>query len=218
MKKVIIGNNGVILSSGKAVCRDTIPDGYTRLQYITASGRSALDTGVLLDQNDSIMVDFSLSNLSNGGDKFIVSGQAGGSGGGIWVETYGPTNTWYVRFGSTSSVYTAPRQEHLTGRHTFELRKGYFSVDGTRTLSPTFSSMYSKTLNIGGRLNAAGDAIVTGFYGNLYDVKLLNEDDELRWWGVPVKDGNDVAGLYDLVSDTFFPSNTSTPFSAGPNA
>lgn len=218
MKKVLVGSNGVIVSSGNALCLDTLPDEYTRLQYITAGGSSALNTGVVIDQSDTILVDYELEQLSMRGDKFIISGQANGSGGGIWVETYDPTNRWYVRFGSPSSANIAPSSSHLTGRHTFEVRKGYFGVDGSTVLSPAYSSMYSKPLNVGGRLKADGHTIQSGFYGRLYEVKILDENDRPRWWGIPAMDANDVAGLYDLVSDAFFPSDTAAAFSAGPNA
>lgn len=218
MKKVIVGNSGVIVSSGKAHYIDVVPDGYTVLQYISASGQSVLDTEIVVDQNDTIILTYELTNLSQGGDKFMVSCQQGYSGGGIWVETYDSYNRWYVRFGSPSSVNIAPEQRHLNGVHTFEIRKNYFSIDGERILSPTYSSMPSTSLNVGGRLATNGTSPVGGFYGRIYGAKILDTNGNPRWWGVPVKNQNNVAGMYDLVSDSFFPSNTTTDFTAGPVA
>lgn len=218
MRKVIVGNSGVIVSSGKAHYIDAIPDGYTRLQYISASGRSVLDTEILVDQSDTIILTYELTNLSQGGDKFMISCQQGYSGGGIWVETYDSYNRWYVRFGSPSSVNDASQQRHLNGVHTFEVRKNYFGVDGERVLTPSYSSMPSKPLDIGGRLGSDGVSPVGGFYGRIYGAKILDTNGKPRWWGVPVKNQNNVAGMYDLVSDSFFPSNTTTDFTAGPVA
>ena len=218
MKKVIVGNSGVIVSSGKALYIDVLPDGYSRLQYISASGRSVLDTEIVVDQNDTIILTYELTNLSQGGDKFMVSCQQGYSGGGIWVETYDSYNRWYVRFGSSSSSNDASQQKHLNGVHTFEVRKNYFGVDGERVLTPSYSSMPNKPLDIGGRLATDGTSPVGGFYGRIYEAKILDSNEELRWWGIPAKNSNDVAGLYDLVSDRFFQSNTTTPFTAGPVA
>ena len=218
MKKVIVGNSGVIVSSGKAHYIDVVPDGYTVLQYISASGQSISDTGILVSPDDTIILTYELTDLSRGGDKFIVSCQQGYSGGGIWVETYDSGNRWYVRFGSPSSVNIASEQRHLNGVHTFEVRKNYFGIDGERILSPSFSSMPSTPLNVGGRLATNGTSPVGGFYGRIYGAKILDSDGVPRWWGVPVKNQNNVAGMYDLVSDTFFPSNTTTDFTAGPVA
>lgn len=193
-----------------------IPPEYTRLQYISASGASALETGILVAENDKIQVRFSLSNLSAGGDKHIISCRAGYTGVGLWVENYGSANTWYVRFGSTSSASTAPTQEQTSGEHSFELRKQWFGIDGSRVLVPNFSSMPSTTLNVGGRI-AVNGTTATGFYGNLYNVKVLDENDVLRWHGIPVKETNGTGvGMYDVVSGQFFASVSSTPFTAGP--
>lgn len=217
MKKVIVGNNGVIVSSGKALCVDALPDGYTRLQYISASGKSAAETGIIVQSTDKVLLTFELANLSAGGNKFIISCRQGFSGGGIWVETYDSYNQWYVRFGSAPSVNTASTQAQRTGVHTFEVRKNYFAVDGTQILTPNYTSMPSTSLNIGGRLTTEGTT-ATGFYGNIYDVKIVDGDGILRWWGVPAKNQNNVAGLYDLVNDNFHPSETSYAFTAGPSA
>lgn len=218
MKKILVGNSGVIVSSGKAIYIDVLPEGYSRLQYISTSGRSILDTEILVDQLDTIILTYELTNLSQGGDKFIISCQQGYSGGGIWVETYDSYNRWYVRFGSPSSSNDAPKQKHLNGVHTFEVRKNYFGIDGERVLTPSYSSMPNTPLNIGGRLAVDGVSPVSGFYGRIYEAKILGSDEVSRWWGVPAKNSDNVAGMYDLVSDTFFPSNTTEPFTAGPVA
>lgn len=217
MKKVIVGNSGVIVSDGKAHYIDVLPDGYTRLQYISMSGKSAVDTGIVVAQTDTILVTYELSDLTKTGDKFICSCKAGYSGGGLWFETYGNTNKWYVRFGSASSV-NVNNDIFVSGKHTGELKKGSFKIDGTTVLSPTYSSMPSTTLNIGGRIQTDGVSVV-GMYGSLYEAKILDGNGEPRWWGVPVKNSNNVPGFYDMVGDQFHPSvSSSNPFTAGPEA
>ena len=216
MKKVLVGNTGVIVSDGKAHYVDVAPVGFTRRQYISMSGKSAVDTGIVVAQGDTIIITYQLSNLTQTGDKFICSCKAGYSGGGLWFETYGNTNKWYVRFGSSSSA-NVNNDTFVSGKHTGELKKGSFKIDGTTVLSPTYSSMPSTTLNIGGRIQTDGVS-VTGMYGNLYEAKIIDSDGNLRWHGVPHTDSNDVAGFYDFVHDQFHQSVSSYPFTPGPVA
>lgn len=216
MKKVIVGNNGVIVSDGKAHYIDALPEGYTRVQYISMSGKSGVDTGIVVAQGDSIVATYELSDLTQTGDKYIFSCKAGYSGGGLWFETYGNTNKWYVRFGSSSSVNTS-NDTYVNGKHTVELKKQSCKVDGNTLVTPTYSSMPSTTLNFGGRI-ASGGNTVTGMYGKLYEAKILDSNGDLRWYGIPVKNSSNVAGFYDLVNDQFYPSVTSYPFTAGPDA
>ena len=85
MKYILVGSNGVITNNGNALYRedDSLPEGLTRLQYISAAGHSAVNTEIVVGETDKIIVQFSLSNTSASGDKFIISGQSGYSGGGI---------------------------------------------------------------------------------------------------------------------------------------
>ena len=218
MRKVLSTQNGIILVNGKVLINEdeTLPSGYTRVQYISASGSSAFDTNLMIQDTDVILVDFSLSSLSSDEDKYIISCGSGYSGGGLWVETYASDNKWYVRFGSLSSVNKASESEHLSGKHTFEVRKNYFGIDGSQFLSPSYSSMPSTTLNVGGRLATSGTT-ATGFYGNLYKVIIKDDAGEFKFYGIPAV-YNNVAGIYDTVSNTFFTSDTVTAFTAGPSA
>ena len=216
MKKVIVSDNGVITSNGKAHYIDVLPDDFTELQYVSVTGKTASDTGIVVQDTDTIFVTFELGGLNKAGDKFIISNRGGATTGtGLWIENYGNANTWYVRFGSTGSVNKAPTTAQKTGVHILELRKGYFGVDGVSYLTPSYSSMPDSTLNVGGRLAASGTG-VTGSTGNLYEVKVVDANGEPRWWGIPVKDSNNIAGFYDMVKDAFHKSNTSYPFIAGP--
>lgn len=217
MKKFLLGPNGVLTASGKALSIDEVPSGYKKLQYISSAGKSAVDTLIEATATDTIFMTFEISNLSDSGDKFMVSCKAGYSGGGIWAETYGNTNKWYVRYGSSSSASGNSSSSQLTGIHTLELRKDYFGLDGTKILTPNYSSMPSTTVNFVGRMPASGKTVSTGFRGKVYDTQIVNSSGDKIWWGIPVLEvASNKAGLYDLVSDTFFKSDSSVDFTAGP--
>lgn len=218
MKKVIVSDNGVITSNGKAHYIDALPDDFTELQYISTAGKSALDTGIVVQETDTIIVTYEHTGTSGGTkDKFIIANKLPNTGGGIWFEVYNTAFTWYARFGGTGnngSTSSASTSSERTGVHTYEIRKGYFGIDGKKKITISkYSSMPSATLCVGGRLEGTN---ITGTTGNYVEVEVVDANGNLRWHGIPTKDSNNVAGLYDLVNDHFHTSDTSYPFTAGP--
>lgn len=219
MRKLILdeqGNAYTINGDALYIEDGTVPEGYERVQYISCSGKSAINTGIVVAGTDTIEFDFSLSDLSQKGDKYILSQKSGYTGGGLWVETYDAANTWYVRFGSSSSSNTAISASHKTGRHTIEIKKNSFKVDGSTVLSPNYSSMPTSVLSVGGRLTS--DTAATGFYGSLYDgFAVIDSNGDFRWYGYTVKRLSDNAGgMYDIVSGKIYMSATPYDFTAGP--
>lgn len=77
--------------------------------------------------------------------------------------------------------------------------------------------MPTKSLTIGGRLSSDGVSVM-GFYGKLYEAKIVDSGQNPRWRGIPVRETNGTGvGMYDMVSGNFFQSITSSPFTAGPD-
>lgn len=199
----------------------TLPTGFVQVEYISTAKTAAINTGIVTADTDTIYFTYQLDSgsLSQSGDKYMISQQAGYNGGGLWVETYGNTNTWYVRFGSSSSANTASTADERTGKHQVTLRKQVFKVDGTTRQTPNYSSMPDTPTTFGARVNSAGDAITGGgMYGNIYlGTGIVDGNQVARWWGVPVKrTGDGAGGMYDVVSGTVFMSVTGTDFGCGP--
>lgn len=194
-----------------------IPPEYQRVQYINGGGASVLDTGIVIAETDTIKIVYQMETSSVGGDKMIIAQKAGNTGDAIFIETYSANNAWYVKFGSSSSAGAASTNVEKTGTHTLELRKNYFGVDGSSRLTPGFNSMPNTSLCICGKIKT-DLTIQYGCYGNIYDVKIVDSNNDLRWWGIPVKEVNGTGvGLYDTVSGQLFESVTATPFTAGPD-
>ena len=196
----------------------SIPAEYQRVEYISAIGTSVIDTGIVVAETDVIYATYLLnpSYLSVNTDKMIVCCRDGYSGGGLWAETYSSINRWYARFGSPSSV-NGVFDAYLSGKHSIELKKQSFSIDGTKLLTPGYSSMPNTSLCLAGKLTTS-NTITWGFYGNLYEgTGILDSDGVPRWWGIPVKRlSDDAGGMFDIVSGTFFSSLGSAPFGVGP--
>lgn len=121
------------------------------VEYLESDGTQVLDTGIVVAETDFIYCKAMFLTMS--GDNFLL-GASGASGeGGTWIENYS-NNTYYVRFGSTSSLST-----HSVGpnvEHAFTLRKGHFYADGGSHMQPAYSSMPSTSVAIFGRKKSDG--------------------------------------------------------------
>lgn len=197
----------------------SIPSEYQRVEYISAIGTSVIDTGIVVAETDVIYATYMLNPdyLSVNTDKMLFCCRDGYSGGGLWADDYGTQNRWYARFGSPNSAsQTSPTPEYISGKHTVEMKKSSFAIDGNKLLTPGFSSMPSTTLCISGKIDT-NNVMLWGFYGFIYDSGILKADGTPRWWGIPVKRISDGAGgMYDIVSNNFHPSLGSAPFGVGP--
>lgn len=196
----------------------SIPSEYQKVEYISAIGTSVIDTGIIVGDTDVVYAAYMLNPnyLSVNTDKMILCCRDGYSGGGLWVDTYSSSNKWYARFGSTSSVNGA-FNTYISGKHRAELKKQSLSIDGTKILTPSYSSMPNTSLCFAGKLNAS-NVMSWGFYGNLYEgTGILKADGTARWWGIPVKRISDsLGGMFDIISNTFYPSQGTAPFGVGP--
>ena len=119
---------------------DELPVGYTKVAYLQSNRKQIINTNYTLLETDEVEIDYNLYDLTGGGDKFIMGMRSVPSvGGGVWVETFGTNNKWYVRFGSSSSSNADFQQSQQSG--TFIVKKNAFIVNGTQILSPSYTSI-----------------------------------------------------------------------------
>lgn len=211
--KDIIFSNGNI-STTLSVTQDVpYPAGYKSVQYVSCLGHSAFNTKIVVGSTDSITVTYEITNKTQAGDKFIAT-VGSGQVYGIWVETYGNTNPWYARFGSSTSVNIS-KPAYVSGKHTLVLKKQSLAIDGTRILAPAYNQMPSVPLHFGGRI--LNNGTVLGMWGYIYECSIKDSGGNYRFHGIPVVRLHDnVAGIYDTVSSTFFTS-AEDDFGAGPD-
>lgn len=190
-----------------------LPSGYTKLQYIGSTGTQYINTNYVLTENDEVEVDYTLTNLSNTGDKMIIAQQVDNNKG-MWVETYGNTNQWYVRFGSTASVNAAFQNSQTSG--TFIIKKGSFSINGTTILTPSYSGMSTYPMTIFGRHNSSG-TLQYPAYVRISEVRIKNGASIIHKY-VPARNSSNVVGLFDTISGSFYTNAGSGTFDAGPDA
>ena len=206
----IVCNNGVI----SVQKNNPLPLGYTQLDYLESTGTQAILTDYRPLGTDTIEVDYTLTNLSQGSDKFIIGSRPNSSAEnvGFWVETYGAANTWYVRYGSPSSVNDAYQNSDVSG--TFSITKNVFKINGVTRLTPTYEGDPTYNLSIFARRNR-DDTVWAGAYVQISNVRVYGSDSVLKHNYVPAKNSSNVLGMYDTVSGTFYTNVGSGDFTYG---
>ena len=175
---------------------------YKRAKYINPNGQAVINSGYVWQNGDVIEVDYNITNTTAAGDKMIL--YSTGNGNGIWVETYGNKNVWYVRCGQTSSN-SVTLSSSLRG--TFRLQKGSFSVVGAGDLALNYNGPTGVPIYIGGRQDGTGCAYVDIYSMRVYRNGLLIKN------YVPVQVIlNGEFGLLETISGEIFTSITENAF------
>lgn len=205
----VICNNGEIRFNKRDV-----PVGYTPLSYLESTGTQAILTNYMPLGDDTIEVDYKLTNLSQGGDKFIIGSRPSTSAEnvGFWVETYGATNTWYVRYGSPSAVNNSYQSSDESG--TFSITKNVFKINGVTRLAPAYEGDPVYPMSIFARRNR-NDTAWAGAYIQISNVRVYGSDNALKHNYIPVKNSSNVLGMYDTVYGQFFSNVGSGDFTSG---
>ena len=201
-----------------------LPSEYTKLQYIEFTGDQYIDTGVTVDQTSDVDVDFQSTsdglvwlfgtrdyNGTNGIHKFSVQ-YISSSSNKIWIQF---DNTTSLEYGAPTGL---TNQSQRLARHRVRLsgNKCYLDDNLIYTITDTYTNFSSvNTLLIGANRASSG---VSGarFKGKIYSF-VYNKGENRRFNGIPAKRNSDnVVGMYDTVSKTFFTNAETGSFIAGP--
>ena len=159
------------------------------IEYLQSTGTNYIDTGIVAQENDTILTDVMF--LSKSGDNFMLGASGiSGDGGSIWMEIYA-NRTWYVRYGSSASVNVAG-----------SLRVPY---------APNFAGMPSRNLFLMGR-NSATPA---GGIGRLYRASIVRNGTPIIDF-IPVRIGT-TGYLYDKIQGKLYGNAGTGNFTLGPD-
>ena len=204
-------NNRIDLPVVSAMPRASrLPHGYTEVEYIESTGSQYINTGVT-----------GISGLMADGAMMPLSIPA--SGGAVFLGAYPPQ--WYMVYfnkGSTGYSYNSwksgSKGMQVGVKHEFAVDftggNQSFKLDGEVICSSNIaetvcsSSLFAFAGNISG--GASYFAIA-----RLYNLRMYTKDTLLRDF-VPCVSDVDGAGLFDLVSKTFYKNLGSGSFIAGP--
>ena len=194
-----------------------VPDGYTRLEYIESSGTQYIDTGIKGTLNTKVVLDFQIHNYNSYG--YILGGRTSqntrafliGSNSGHFVNTTFP----FAQFDTVAAHNVRQAPNFDLNRHIYELSSDGFYIDGTlyTTYSNPVSFTTAENITLFGRYNAG-----TFAYGAFksYSLKIYENNNLIRNF-IPAKHNSDnVVGMWDTVSKTFFTNAGTGSFIAGP--
>lgn len=187
----------------------SLPDGYTQLAYVESDGTQYINTNFAPDNNTRVVCDvvFPVTDLGT-----WLFGARPGGGQYCFLSYQNQYRSDYANSTDDEMVSIVP-----TGRFTVDKNKNvtYINGDVTRTAA---QSTFSCTQNL--YLFACNQSGVANGYGSLklYACKIYDNDTLVRDY-VPCQNAQGVAGLYDLVNDTFSTSGIGMPaLIAGPSA
>lgn len=189
-------NNGAL----RAVHRSGLPSGYKLLEYVGGSGSRYVLTDLYLASTDVVECEFKNSTTTGYGAMYGVFKL--GESSALYAN-----QTYYGYDVDNNKVDTGIRvdTEWHSSRHDF--------VHGTLTIDDTTVSFEPFEF-----VNTTKNAVLSRYYNNSYGYNWkgfirkfrVTRGNEVICDLLPAKDSNDVAGLYDLVSGTFYTATGGT--------
>ena len=205
VKKLVCGviSAAVALGAASAWAAGTLPAGYTEVQYVESSGSQNLNTGIAPKTTTRVVCDFQYTVVDG-------SAQCGwGSTGSKESFFFGVAGDGTFKASVSGNFTVSPTGVAAdTDRHTFDISMSALKLDGTAFANATTSpfsnaasgnTLYLFALHAGWSPNVVNYASMRIYSCKIYDGETLVRD------FVPVVRGSDnKAGLYDLVSESFF--------------
>lgn len=190
-----------------------LPDEYTPLDYIQGTGTQYIKTGYMPQYNAQITSDFQYTTISP--QQQIIFGSYGNLVSAIYINSSNMlAYSWNNNSGSwTSSGYSANTNRHVV---TLDGLNGKIIYDGSSSnMAGTHTQNATQELYIM-HINKNGVPGSDSEYARarLYDWYAI-ENDSIIHRLVPCKNSNNVAGMYDVLTDTFYENAGTGTFTQG---
>lgn len=185
------------------IIQPPLPDGYTALSYITATGGQKINTGVI-PNGHTIRVKYEMPAYVN--DAHLFGTDAGPSA--CHFTTYSNRYYWGTGSGESSGgTYTNGQHEVV-----YNDKNGNVSFDGA-ALGSAGKGSSSNELTICARGTA-------NFQGKLYYFIVSEKDTgaKIRTMFPARRDSDGAVGMYDTANDVFYGNSGTGSFTAGPDA
>jgi len=190
----------------------TLPAGYTQLEYLESTGTQWIDTGIAPSNNTGLIIDFQYTN-SDSSEEIII----GALDPNFLIDRYSGKFAYAYRpnmgLDESWSVSTAA----LTARYTSELNwlnSGLFKLGNIVSTLPSVSFSNQQPLYI----FTCGGFNVLSASGRVYYLKISNNLNIVRDFIPAQRNSDGELGMYDTVSNTFFTNIGTGEFIAGPVA
>lgn len=192
-----------------------LPAGYTEVEYIESTGTQYIDTGIIGRSGVSAEVSISIVSPIASAGIGIISSTNGSQRCYLEANPASPSFKWM--FGSNAVYNQEPQTWEYDTPYKFDIdwgsTKSTMYVNNSLHMTLTHSSfnngynLYLLARNNSGSPTKMGKV-------KLYSAKIY-EDGTLARDFVPAKYRDGAVGLYDLVSNTFFPNAGTGAFTAG---
>lgn len=186
--------------------RVILPEGYTQLDYIEATGTQYIDSLFIPNQDTRVVLNF----MFLGGSGIYGSRDTTSSDNFNLRVTNGE---WQPGYGDAIAGTT---QSDTTSWHVVDQNKNKFIIDGVVTRAFTYEEFTSPYSIILGGILANRNGVMSVYYGKgLYGVCQIYDNDVLVRHLIPCVSPADVIGMYDLVNQCFYGNSGTGEFIAG---
>lgn len=195
---------------------------YKEVEYIESTAAQYINTGVYVTPNYTIEVTFvmtqrkstwdTLFGTRNANNARFTARWANSSTGKLGVHRSTTKSTRYENFDDANATKTMVTDTW----HTIKLAKREYTFDGElrKTFSATTSTdAFPYPIYLFALCNQGGPADYG--YFRIKKARIWDSNDELIRDYIPCVNLDGVAGMYDVVNDTFSSSGSSTKFIAG---
>ena len=199
-------NINYVLNGGSSV-----PSTYTQLEYLESTGTQWIDTGLTVKQNSRAEFEYQFV----GNDWNFVFGQVGAPGTNVCSHCLGyrSDRIWWF---TNSDFDFRDNEKH----------KVVFASDGNAykdnvviaTRGEYVAYQDQTMLMFAERNDAEGGYIIHKGKVKIYDLKFYEGDSIVRNFIPARRNSDNVLGMYDTVSGTFFTNDGTGTFVAGPDA
>lgn len=188
---------------------DRIPADYTTVEYIESGGKAVINTLIKPTSSTRLVMDVEPLVSPTTAVKYLFNSSISST---YYFSALWATSGVGFRLGTSTIVY--PSSSTKLRRITLSLdasSKTAIADGSSKTL--TNNTMNSSMINI--MLLAAGTTAANSTSAKLYSCQIYSGSSIVRDF-VPCVNSEGVAGMYDMVEDVFYPSASSTDFTAGP--
>lgn len=192
-----------------------LPTGYTRVEYISASGSQYIATGVPARQQLKMEADFQYT----GSSEATVLGGTGASNSVIYLGI-NPGSSFKSYYFNWAGSWVDVKNRDLTERHrvVVSLESGNIVITEDGETVYTNSSTLSGTTADNNLTIFARNGSQYKFVGNLYRMRIwdwLDNGNLIRDYIPAIRDNDDAVGLYELVQGQFCENAGSGTLTAG---
>ncbi len=210
VKKISVGETA-IWQSGR------LPAGYTELEYIEANGTQYIDTGIT--GRDGLSVEMNIEVLGVlSADNSTLVGCTNSSSDRMYLTVNKSASPYAWELGA-KDYYVRTYTNKFNTKYKINLdwnsSKSVLTVDGNAIITMTGTITFEDNgSNMFIFARNKGTSIDKYSHARLYDLKMWDGGALIRDF-VPAKYNDATVGLYDLVSQSFFPNAGSGVFTAG---